>query len=53
MTCHLVMPAGHPDDDFLMEACHMLKKSYKIGHTTLQIERGDADACELEPEHVV
>lgn len=20
MTCHLVMPAGHPGDDFLMEA---------------------------------
>ena len=40
MTCHLVMPGGHPGDDFLMECCQMLKKSYKIGHATLQVETG-------------
>lgn len=53
MTCHLVMPAGHPGDDFLMEACHMLKKSYKIGHTTLQIEIEENDACLLASDNVV
>jgi cobalt-zinc-cadmium efflux system protein len=53
MTCHLVMPAGHPGDDFLMDACHMLKKSYKIGHATLQIEIEENNACSLAPDSVV
>jgi cobalt-zinc-cadmium efflux system protein len=53
MTCHLVMPGGHPGDDFLMECCQMLKKSYKIGHATLQIEVSDGNACALAPDSVV
>jgi cobalt-zinc-cadmium efflux system protein len=53
LTCHLVMPTGHPGDDFLMEACHLLKKSYKIGHATLQIEIEENNACSLAPDSVV
>lgn len=53
MTCHLVMPDGHPGDDFLMECCRMLKKSYKIGHATLQIEISEGNACALAPDSVV
>jgi cobalt-zinc-cadmium efflux system protein len=53
MTCHLVMPGSHPGDDFLMDACHMLKKSYKIGHATLQIEIEENNACSLAPDNVV
>lgn len=52
-TCHLVMPGGHPGDDFLMECCQTLKKSFKIGHATLQIEISENNACVLAPATVV
>lgn len=53
LTCHLVMPGGHPGDAFLANACHELEHRFAIGHATFQIEIGDADICRLEPEHVV
>lgn len=53
MTCHLVMPAGHPGDDFLMESARVLKERYKIGHATLQIEIDENNACALAPDSVV
>jgi cobalt-zinc-cadmium efflux system protein len=53
MTCHLVMPGGHPGDDFLMECCRSLKKSYKINHATLQIEVSVNNECALAPDSVV
>lgn len=53
LTCHMVMPAGHPGDEFLKRAYHQLHHNFGIGHPTLQIEIGDAGACELAPEHVV
>lgn len=46
MTVHLVMPAGHPGDDFLHAAQHRLEEKYQIGHSTIQIERGDGDGCD-------
>jgi cobalt-zinc-cadmium efflux system protein len=53
LTCHLVMPKGHPGDAFLAELCHELQHRFGIGHVTLQIELGDAGACKLAPDHVV
>lgn len=53
MTCHLVMPDGHPGDRFLMEAAHVLREHYKIGHPTLQIEVSENNACALAPDTVV
>lgn len=53
MTCHLVMLAGHPGDDFLLEAARMLKECYKIGHATLQIEIDENNACALALDSVV
>lgn len=53
MTCHLVIPSGHPGDEFLMECAHLLQKSYKIGHATLQIEISEDNACSLAPDSVV
>jgi cobalt-zinc-cadmium efflux system protein len=53
LTCHLVMPGGHPGDAFLAEACQMLQTRYKIGHSTLQVEIDEGFACPLEPDHVV
>ena len=53
LTCHLVMPAGHPGDNFLVDACKMLQDRFKICHATLQVEIDEALACPLAPDHVV
>ena len=53
LTCHLVMPAGHPGDTFLGETADELQHQFKIAHVTLQIELDDAAACAFEPDHVV
>jgi cobalt-zinc-cadmium efflux system protein len=52
LTCHLVMPAA-ADDAFLMETAQMLKASFRIGHTTLQIETHPDNGCALAPDDVV
>jgi cobalt-zinc-cadmium efflux system protein len=52
LTCHLVMPSGHPGDAFIASVCHDLHHRFGIAHSTLQIETGEG-ACALEPEHVV
>ena len=36
LTAHLVMPAGHPGDDFLREASAGLHERFGIAHVTLQ-----------------
>lgn len=53
LTAHLVMPKGHPGDDFLIEVAHELEHRFKIAHPTLQIETSETTACKLAPEHVV
>ena len=53
ITCHLVVPAGHPGDEFLMEAARLLRTEHKIGHATLQIETDENNACALAPDDVV
>ena len=53
MTCHLVMPGGHPGDHFLMETAHELEHRFRIGHVTLQIETSESTTCGLAPDHVV
>jgi cobalt-zinc-cadmium efflux system protein len=53
LTCHLVMPKGHPGDEFLQKIYRQLHDKFEIVHPTLQIELGDAGACKLAPEHVV
>ena len=54
LTCHLVMPAGHPGDAVLNQIAHELQHRFGIQHTTIQIELADTDeTCVLTPEHVV
>jgi cobalt-zinc-cadmium efflux system protein len=53
LTCHLVIPDGHPGDEFLQELCHELHDKFGIAHPTLQIELANAGVCKLAPEHVV
>ncbi|WP_199751269.1 cation diffusion facilitator family transporter [Bradyrhizobium sp. RP6] len=52
LTCHLVMPAGS-GDAFLMETAQLLKTSFRIGHTTLQVETHPDNGCALAPDDVV
>lgn len=54
LTVHLVMPAGHPGDAALAECCRELKRRFRIGHATFQIELGEgAEPCSLEQGHGV
>jgi cobalt-zinc-cadmium efflux system protein len=53
LTCHLVMPEGHPGDTFLNELCSDLAERFKINHTTVQIEVDPHIACTLAPDEVV
>jgi cobalt-zinc-cadmium efflux system protein len=40
LTAHLVMPGGHPGDEFLHELAHGLEDSFGIEHATVQVETG-------------
>jgi cobalt-zinc-cadmium efflux system protein len=53
LTCHLVMPGGHPGDAFLHDLSADLAKKFEIRHTTLQVETDPQLACALAPEEVV
>jgi cobalt-zinc-cadmium efflux system protein len=54
LTCHLVMPGGHPGDAALGRVARDLDQRFGIHHATIQIELADSDeVCALTPEHVV
>ena len=54
LTVHLVMPGGHPGDDFMAQVCVELHQRFHLQHPTIQIERGDGPhPCPLAPDHVV
>ncbi len=53
LTCHLVMPAGHPGDPFLHDLATALAARFRIGHATVQIETDPECACALAPDEVV
>jgi cobalt-zinc-cadmium efflux system protein len=54
LTVHLVMPGGHPGDDFLGGLCDEIRHRFGIGHSTVQVETATGSApCALAPDHVV
>ncbi len=53
LTCHVLMPAGHPGDRELARLAQELQQRYAIGHVTVQIETDVHGTCALEPDHVV
>jgi cobalt-zinc-cadmium efflux system protein len=54
LTCHLVMPDGHPGDAMLNGIAEQLHHRFGIHHATIQIELADTEeACLLTPEHIV
>lgn len=53
LTCHLVMPEGHPGDAFIHALCEELAAKFRIRHATVQIEIHPHLACALAPESVI
>ena len=53
LTCHLVMPDGHPGDRFISELCKTLEERFAIGHPTVQIEMGGDLVCSFAPPTVI
>ncbi|WP_284943650.1 cation diffusion facilitator family transporter [Acidisoma cladoniae] len=53
LTGHLVIPGAHPGDLFLRTTCEELRRRFRIGHATLQIEIDPNTQCRLAPDHVV
>jgi cobalt-zinc-cadmium efflux system protein len=53
LTCHLVMPAGHPGDAFIHDLCEELSHRFKISHATVQMEVDPHLSCALAPDSVV
>jgi cobalt-zinc-cadmium efflux system protein len=54
LTAHLVIPDGHPGDDFLVQTCKELHDHFGIEHSTLQIEVDDSNqTCALASHHRV
>lgn len=49
LTCHLVMPSGHPGDSFLIEATNHLNHEFTIKHATIQIATSAVTECVLAP----
>jgi cobalt-zinc-cadmium efflux system protein len=53
LTAHLVMPHGSPGDAFLHDASAMLHDRFEIGHTTIQVECDETNACAQAPAHML
>ena len=53
LTCHLVIPSGHPGDSFIADTCTSLRERFFIAHATLQIETDPDGHCHLAPDNVV
>jgi cobalt-zinc-cadmium efflux system protein len=53
LTCHCLMPGGHPGDEFLVQLEHQLHERFSIGHATIQVELDEHIVCALEPDHVI
>ncbi|MBY0611093.1 MAG: cation diffusion facilitator family transporter [Beijerinckiaceae bacterium] len=53
LTCHLVMPSGHPGDAFLKGLTVELRQRFAIHHPTFQIETDPDNGCPFAPAHVV
>src|SRR6516164_2603650 len=53
LSCHCLMPSGHPGDEFLVRLALELHERFGIGHTTIQVEVDERVFCALEPDHIV
>lgn len=47
LTVRLMMPGGHPGDDYLGAVTKRLHDDFGIDHSTIQIDLGSGDPCRL------
>ncbi|MEK6249959.1 MAG: cation diffusion facilitator family transporter [Planctomycetales bacterium] len=50
LTAHMVVPDVADTDTLLKEICETLHDRYRIGHSTIQLERSSGIGCPLEPD---
>lgn len=53
LTCHLVMPDGHPGDQFTSKIAERLFSQFNIEHSTLQIELSEEADCRQRSDDVI
>jgi len=53
LTCHLVMPGGHPGDAFMSGIADALHDKFAIEHATVQIELTEDADCRQRDDGVV
>jgi cobalt-zinc-cadmium efflux system protein len=53
LTCHMVIPAGHPGDAYLANIAQRLHQEFGIEHATIQVETAPASPCSLAHGHPV
>ena len=51
LTCHCVMPSGHPGDAALAQLAHELQDRFTIAHATIEVELDEHVPCVLESHH--
>jgi len=53
LSAHLLVPAGHPGDEFIWNVVNTLSERFGISHATLQMEMGNFDReCSLTTAEV-
>jgi cobalt-zinc-cadmium efflux system protein len=45
LTCHLIIPSGHPGDTALRKITDQLREKFSIPHATIQIETDEEDCA--------
>lgn len=53
LTCHLVMPDGHPGDAFVLKVADTLHEKFDVEHTTIQVEVEEDADCRLRDGHTL
>ena len=53
LTCHLVMPEGHPGDQFTSKIAERLFTQFNIEHSTLQIELSEEADCRQRDDDAI
>jgi cobalt-zinc-cadmium efflux system protein len=53
LTCHCVLPGGHPGDEFLKRLASELERRFGIGHATIQVEVDEENECALASDQKI
>jgi len=53
LSAHLLIPAGHPGDEFIVDICEELEHHHGIDHVTLQVETDAQTQCTVHCDRAV